>query len=888
MSANSDMDVDYYEPYNCNEAEPFPDSVVYQPIFEDLKTKSRQVVYMLHDVLAASPYQNKVTKGLLEEAKKRLKENVSDQTMFAVSGDMASGKSSVINSILGIGTIARKGDGGGSCTWVVQRFTKQFPNQDTPFAARVSFYDQEQIRTLIISMFIKYYRATHKDTSEDSGGDGEEEFNDIRTVLDAFMSLFCDRIEFEDEASAREYLRQAESEDDAFICGDLTSWALEVAANELEGNDFIRVGGDTPDELLLNLQPYTYLLIGEEGKGQVSPWPLVSVIEFGFDNQLLNQGIVLVDAPGLSDSNSTRANNAILHHRECTHKITVAPVNRARDDKSLRDNLKQGFYHRGSGGTLLALTYGDSIDPETDVSGSAEEKAREMMLKVEIKRLREHRQQLSINKRKATRDDIFDFDDEIREVARELKVKTAEFESCRVLMRNTLVLKAIQAQYRDMTRDPKPLSAFVVGNEAYKAHQAGHAAEDRPVLSVQKTGIPSLRRRLYALPAEAKLNSALHMANTSVPNLVTFFDLYCSKTHLARKAEIEAIILLPKKKLGAMLGATLDRLNEAIKKLILDRMMDDESDWVSGATQLCRSWASDNKSQLALMRNEGCQKGTRRRSEMNWNRDLLQISKTKDNMERYFADVLKTIKPIYAELIRGIQTQLDATKAKIRGDQQLKVMGVETFLDSFVHERKTIVMFMNELFKEMRSDIGNIQQDAMVASPSAHIAEAMRPIYTEVIKVKGRGGPDKRSALFQKKVARVGGVWMAVHNGIERDFSIRFGSSLHRIEEVAHDMFDNIHKKFDLMCDDTVVKDPTEKAKEDELRKKLEKQLVDAKKLLHPHPQHPKHVELTSAAFAVIVMSKVVNLTGTFSINHRSSRKQQPIIHLVIVSQSMS
>lgn len=33
-------------------------------------------------------------------------------------------------------------------------------------------------------------------------------------------------------------------------------------------------------------------------------------------------------------------------------------------------------------------------------------------------------------------------------------------------------------------------------------------------------------------------------------------------------------------------------------------------------------------------------------------------------------------------------------------------MGVETFLDSFVHERKTIVKFMNDFFKEMRSDIG--------------------------------------------------------------------------------------------------------------------------------------------------------------------------------------
>ncbi|KAK4632071.1 hypothetical protein CLAFUR4_03723 [Fulvia fulva] len=262
-------------------------------------------------------------------------------------------------------------------------------------------------------------------------------------------------------------------------------------------------------------------------------------------------------------------------------------------------------------------------------------------------------------------------------------------------------------------------------------------------------------------------------------------------------------------------------------------MMDDESHWVSEARVLCRDWAAQTSRQLSIMKGEGYQKGTKRRPESNWNRDLLQIAEPRDNMEDYFANVLKTIKPIYQELVRGIQSLLDATKAKIREDQQLKVMGVETFLHSFVHERKTIVKFMNDFFKEMRSDIGNIQQDAMVASSNSHIAEAMRPIYAEVCQIKGRGGPDKRSAIFEKKVARVGGVWTSVRNGIEKEFSIRFGASLHRIEEVATEMFENIHKKFNLMCNDTIVKDPKEKSKEEELRKQLQKQLIVAKQLLN-------------------------------------------------------
>ena len=85
---------------------------------------------------------------------------------------------------------------------------------------------------------------------------------------------------------------------------------------------------------------------------------------------LPDEGIILVDSPGLSDANSTRVENAARYHKEYTHKITVAEIRQAKNDELLRDNLALGYTSRGSGNIILALPGGDKVDSDTDVSGS--------------------------------------------------------------------------------------------------------------------------------------------------------------------------------------------------------------------------------------------------------------------------------------------------------------------------------------------------------------------------------------------------------------------------------------------------------------------------------------------------------------------------------------
>lgn len=108
---------------------------------------------------------------------------------------------------------------------MVQRFMKMFPKQSSPFMAKVTFFDTDEIRRIITALFTKYYRAAGRDepcseepeAAEDTKENQAANYTEMRTVLTAFMALFCDKPEFDSESAAHSFLSSAESEDDSNI-----------------------------------------------------------------------------------------------------------------------------------------------------------------------------------------------------------------------------------------------------------------------------------------------------------------------------------------------------------------------------------------------------------------------------------------------------------------------------------------------------------------------------------------------------------------------------------------------------------------------------------------------------------------------------------------------
>lgn len=565
---------------------------------------------------------------------------------------------------------------------------KRFPEQASPFAAKVHFFDRDQIRDILRSLLVKYVRASGNNNDkvkyendddeddDDDAGKGEskvESFGDQRDALTAFMALFCEYEEFESMTNAQAFLKKAKTEDDEEIINTLTNWAQDVVSGCLEGNSTLSFESSTPDELLWKLQPFTYQIGGLDGEGMVAPWPLVSVIDFGVEHPLLNEGVVFVDSPGLSDANASRAANAVKYHRTCTHKISVAEIGRAEADANLRSNLELGFRTRGSGKVILALTHGDSIDPETEVIGTPVEKRCLAKLTDELAVLRKKKNQNTQERNRAPIEDRDDMDEVIRSIVADMRKKQGEKDSLRVQMRNRKVIKNMQEIYRQLTQDPRPLVAFAVGNKVYQQYQAGFTADDKPALSVKQTEIPALRRHLYNMPVEGRLNDTLHLSETQLPSLITTFELYCSRMHLAQKHEIETMILRPKDSLPELLSRAMGKLKYDVDSKILVPMKNEEGFWVKEARDICRRWKDDKTLRhILIIKKDGVRQPTRADNRaMNWNAELLEIRR--QMLEGCFAELQSGLTTWISDLSREVYALCDTTSDTIRREYSTSV-----------------------------------------------------------------------------------------------------------------------------------------------------------------------------------------------------------------------
>lgn len=75
----------------------------------------------------------------------------------------------------------------------------------------------------------------------------------------------------------------------------------------------------------------------------VEYWPLIKVVRLYVKSPALETGAVIVDLPGVHDSNQARAAVAQRYMKECTGLWIVAPINRAVDDKSAKTLLGETF-----------------------------------------------------------------------------------------------------------------------------------------------------------------------------------------------------------------------------------------------------------------------------------------------------------------------------------------------------------------------------------------------------------------------------------------------------------------------------------------------------------------------------------------------------------------
>ena len=109
----------------------------------------------------------------------------------------------------------------------------------------------------------------------------------------------------------------------------------------------------------------------------------------------------------------------------------------------------------------------------------------------------------------------------------------------------------------------------------------------------------------------------------------------------------------------------------------------------------------------------------------------------------------------------------------------------------------------------------------------------MKPMYLEATKIKGgRGAPKRRADHIEGAVSKRNGVWVEVHDAIERGLEEVFERDETHMVTRFGEVFDSLHKNFRLLCDDSEAKSEKEKVLEGELRNDLKEKSLQVKSML--------------------------------------------------------
>ncbi|KAL5424202.1 hypothetical protein PMIN06_005395 [Paraphaeosphaeria minitans] len=81
----------------------------------------------------------------------------------------------------------------------------------------------------------------------------------------------------------------------------------------------------------------------KQQKNQMEFWPLIKVVRLYTKSEALSTGAVVVDLPGVHDSNAARAVVAERYIQQCSGLWIVAPITRAVDDKAAKNLMGSAF-----------------------------------------------------------------------------------------------------------------------------------------------------------------------------------------------------------------------------------------------------------------------------------------------------------------------------------------------------------------------------------------------------------------------------------------------------------------------------------------------------------------------------------------------------------------
>lgn len=479
---------------------------------------------------------------------------------IAILGDSGHGKSSLINSLLHLPSIANANANGSACTSVITEFRQKQQGQTTNIHVEIETYSKESIRDYVKELFWSYQKVLVGDVDAVTATTQEMTAlrNESALAWSALATAFSHHAMF-----SREWLDKSSLADREAIETQLVAWAdeLEWPADWRDGCLHLDVG--TAQEFRKETELFS----------KDRYWPFTKIIRVYVNAHILKSGIILADLPGLQDTNLARVRSTQDYLLKADKILIVSNIARAITNQSLQSSVYtvlaqqveldwQKNAAKKSLNFAVVCTRADEINEDearSDFCGDGKPLSLEALSKIDN----------DIKKAKAAED---------KKLKKQLKWK-------RTLMlikaRNDHVKQGLQAAYAEKTKG-KVLDVFFVSNSLYEKHVKKNNVE-----IVMASGVPEVRSYCVGLTAQRHLHDARDFLAFRLSKMVNSLLLWADKTQDV-EAHQQDLKNLQAERIRKETQPTLDRLSIHVSHPVRFQTLDTrEIEWAFRVLMVC-------------------------------------------------------------------------------------------------------------------------------------------------------------------------------------------------------------------------------------------------------------------------------------------------------------
>ncbi|KAK0711461.1 Dynamin family-domain-containing protein [Lasiosphaeris hirsuta] len=252
-------------------------------------------------------------------------QTAASHTIVGVVGSTRSGKSSIINAVLDEDDLVPT-NSMRACTAVITEISYNHTDEDSQkYRAKIHFVSTDEWMKELQIFFSDLRNDDNQSALELSNSDTETSIamSKVRSVYPEIGGKNLQSLEVTPES-----LVQKPSVKD--VLGTVRHISAPTAKRLL---DQVKIFIDSKEKTR------------DDGQQPVAMeyWPLVKVVKLFVKSRVLETGLVLVDLPGVQDSNAARSAVAKSYIQQCAGLWIVAPITRAVDDKSAQNLLGDAF-----------------------------------------------------------------------------------------------------------------------------------------------------------------------------------------------------------------------------------------------------------------------------------------------------------------------------------------------------------------------------------------------------------------------------------------------------------------------------------------------------------------------------------------------------------------